>query len=207
MKKLMKRLVTSAAIALFATMVSATTNAAASDPMLNRALREEARLGRLNGVERLVRAGARINSRAEFGETALHYAVQFGHVPTVRRLIALGANPNVQDEYGNSPLLLASSGCNDLAVETLLKAGASVTHSDRNGRNALMNAAESSCVRVAALILSHVRGTPALQALIEAQDHRFKAARDYATHPWIEDLLEIARDTPEVKAEPLSRIP
>jgi ankyrin repeat protein len=169
----------------------------ASDEALNRRLRDYARLGRLTQLEAVVREGADVNGRAEFGETALFYAVQFSHIPAAKRLLRLGADPNVEDELGRSPLLKASENCNDVAAEELLRAGADVNHVDIRGRTPLIYAAEAGCARVVALLFSKRPG----EVNFDAQDHTRRSAADYASHPWIEEMLSLARDRLKVQPE------
>ncbi len=56
-------------------------------------------------VKVLIQAGADVNSRGDFGNTPLHYAVFEGDeysVPLVKALLAAGADPNLTDKRSNS---------------------------------------------------------------------------------------------------------
>ena len=168
---------------------------AGSKESLNRQLRHEAKLGRISRIEKLIREGADVNAAAEYGETALYYAILFGRVKAALRLIELGANPNSKDDMDHTPLLKAAEDCNFRVVDALLKAGADVNHADYFGRTALINASESNCIRAVAVILTRAKG----RVQIEAEDNYFHNARDYAQHPWVQQMLDLA--TGKITAE------
>ncbi|MEK6705290.1 MAG: ankyrin repeat domain-containing protein [Bdellovibrionota bacterium] len=159
-----------------------------SKEFLNQMLRHEAKYGRISRIESLIQQGADVNGRAEYGETALYYSILFGRVKASLRLIELGADPNTTDDMDRTPLLKAADDCNYRIVEALLKVGANANHADYYGRTPLINAVESNCVRAVAVILSNAKGNVDL----DAHDNSYRTATDYARHPWIEKMLEIA---------------
>jgi ankyrin repeat protein len=55
------------------------------------------RSGDLATVERLVKSGANVNEKDEYGWTPLMHAVQWGHRPVVEFLLAHGANANIKE--------------------------------------------------------------------------------------------------------------
>jgi ankyrin repeat protein len=56
------------------------------------ALQAAAGTGKLDNVEVLIAAGAKVTARTTNGWTALHSAVQRGDLPMVKKLIAAGAD-------------------------------------------------------------------------------------------------------------------
>jgi len=61
-----------------------------------------ARLGFVEGLERLIKAGGRIDTANAAGETALISAVHRRDVPVIRLLLRNGANPDKTDNSGRS---------------------------------------------------------------------------------------------------------
>lgn len=95
-------------------------------------------IGDLNLVESLVRDGIDINSRNEYGETALIRAAENGKLDVVQFLIRSGANVDVVDYGGNSALMYASRYDHPEVVRELLRAGASLWLKNIYDFNALM---------------------------------------------------------------------
>jgi outer membrane protein assembly factor BamB len=88
-------------------------------------LREAARQGDLESVERAIAAKVDINATTEYGVTALALASDHGHEKVVAALLAAGANPNTKDKfYRFSPLNWAVSRNHLAVVEHLVAAGA-----------------------------------------------------------------------------------
>jgi ankyrin repeat protein len=74
-------------------------------------------------VKFLIQAGADVNSRGDFGNTPLHYAVFEGDeysTPIVRALLAAGADPNLTDKRsGSTPLKWAQREHHDGLNESI----------------------------------------------------------------------------------------
>ncbi|HKV47404.1 MAG TPA: ankyrin repeat domain-containing protein [Candidatus Acidoferrales bacterium] len=87
----------------------------------------------------LLDAGANINARGWFGETALFSLEE----DAVRELIRRHANLEARDDSGETPLIDTVSGS---IAEILIKAGADVNARDKDGKTALIRAAESNYV-------------------------------------------------------------
>ena len=85
-------------------------------------------------AEFLLQAGVSLETQADTGQTALHWAVIGGHVDTIKLLLDRGAPLEAKNSYGATPLgqalwsaLHAADQVDYLPViETLLKAGAKI---------------------------------------------------------------------------------
>ncbi len=55
-------------------------------------------------TEALLEAGADIDSRCEYGTTALHLAASWGHFELVKYLVDNGADPTLKDDSGKTAL-------------------------------------------------------------------------------------------------------
>lgn len=101
------------------------------------ALMIAARHGSLGIVRALLKAGADINARSKYGDTALTAATYFCHSQVVEFLLDHGADVNVKNYgYGSSPLMLAAE-CDDVtSVKALIKSGANVNEKNKKGMTA-----------------------------------------------------------------------
>jgi ankyrin repeat protein len=80
-------------------------------------LMEAARDGHVTIARRLLRAGARVNRRDAFGETALHWAARGGHRAFVAVLLAAGADPAITSLADSSAAAVAiAAGHNEVAA-------------------------------------------------------------------------------------------
>lgn len=85
----------------------------------------------VEAVDLLLAAGAQVDARDGFGQTALHLACgAHASLPIARLLIEHGANPNVADYSDQRPLHLAKTKC---LADLLLDAGADPRAQDRYG--------------------------------------------------------------------------
>ena len=76
-------------------------------PFADSALHVAAKKGEMGPVEELLKSGAAVNVRDEFGKTALHYAAENGHEGTTGVLLKYGADPDVVDANGYTALRYA----------------------------------------------------------------------------------------------------
>ncbi|HEX2579125.1 MAG TPA: ankyrin repeat domain-containing protein [Rhabdochlamydiaceae bacterium] len=75
-------------------------------------------------IELLVAAGAQIETKGEFGGTALYHAVKNGSLEAAKVLLKLGAQLETRDEDSFTPLMAAVFNNNGTLIRFLLKAGA-----------------------------------------------------------------------------------
>lgn len=139
-----------AALSPFVSVSALTTEEA------NQALLAGAREGRLEFVDRALRAGASANAREDSGEqfTALIHAVRGGHGPVVRLLLERGADPNRATISGFTPLMFAAYYDRAAVATQLLDKGADITsHNQLDGNTALHVAARRGSVETLVLLL------------------------------------------------------
>lgn len=83
--------------------------------------------GDVEGVQELLQAGADLNARNRYGQTALMLAAHRGHRAIVQLLLERGPDLNVTAKYGLSALMLAViAGHVDIA-RLLARAGADLS--------------------------------------------------------------------------------
>lgn len=98
--------------------------------------------GDLATIDDMLARGTSVDTRDNFGATALMYAAEEGHTVIVKRLLSAGADVNAMNDGGLTPLMIAAGGGHVELVDVFLKAGADVNSTWR-GWNALMSAAGS----------------------------------------------------------------
>lgn len=103
-------------------------------------LQEAARKGWMEGVEFLLKAGARLDEEDDVGATALTLAVRAGKQSAARRLIQAGASPEGGATARMAPLHEVAT--RDIA-QMLLDAGAQVDAPDRSGATSLHHQAKA----------------------------------------------------------------
>lgn len=97
-------------------------------------LHKAAKAGDLDRVQRLSKAGAKLDAKNKRGFTVLHNAAQKGHTAVIQALLKAGANIDDKDQRGRTALQDAARKGYAAAVEVLLNAGA--TTPDTPQRNA-----------------------------------------------------------------------
>ena len=92
----------------------------------------------------LLAAGAKVNTAAWAGRTALMYAAgASGNAAAVRALVEAGANLDAQDEDGQTALMFAMRHESAEGARVLLAAGANPKLKDKEGHDALWHARHS----------------------------------------------------------------
>mmetsp|Transcript_10078 Transcript_10078/g.24362 ORF Transcript_10078/g.24362 Transcript_10078/m.24362 type:complete len:332 (+) Transcript_10078:82-1077(+) len=113
--------------------------------------------GKADAVRFLYRAGADMDLRSRFGDTALTCASLYGHIEVVRLLIEIGASVDLPNICRNSkrslktPLMFASENGHAEIVRCLVEAGASLNRS--HGKAALVNACKLGHVEVVRVLV------------------------------------------------------
>ncbi|KAG0166354.1 hypothetical protein DFQ28_007382 [Apophysomyces sp. BC1034] len=93
--------------------------------------------GQLDRVKELVTSGVDVNSRDEFGYTAMHAAVSYSHADMINLLLSLGANVDIEDADKDTPLFVAETV--EIA-QLLLNNGANAHHQNEEGVTAALTA-------------------------------------------------------------------
>ena len=97
---------------------------APADQQLWRAARD----GDLAGVEAALDAGAQVNARGEYGDSALNLAAEYGHLDVVLRLLAAGADIENLGGADKTPLMCAAFAGQVPVARKLLDHGARINH-------------------------------------------------------------------------------
>jgi ankyrin repeat protein len=103
-------------------------------------------------VDLLVQAGARLNLRNRYGETAIMLASLHGLEDIVRKLYIKGAEINHE---GWNPLIYAATGGHPRIIQLLLEGGVPINSTSSNGTTALMMAARGGHVEAARVLLKN----------------------------------------------------
>ena len=125
---------------------------AMSPAALTNALFAAVAKGNLARVKLLVKEGAKVGVRDQFGDTPLHWASGHGYLPVVKYLISDGAEVNARDFHGQTPLFGAD---NAAIAEVLIAHGAQVNARDTIGQTPLDRAAWDGRIPVIKVLLAH----------------------------------------------------
>ncbi|MCS7244590.1 MAG: ankyrin repeat domain-containing protein [candidate division WOR-3 bacterium] len=90
--------------------------------------------GELSKVKDLIKKGADINSKNEYGKTPLHIAVENNYEDIVKVLLENKADVNIKDNNGNTPLHIAVMKGNEYIIKELLKNGANENIKNNDGK-------------------------------------------------------------------------
>src|SRR5438552_1772894 len=104
----------------------------------------------------LIRAGAKVNARNDYGASPLYAACATGNIATIKMLLEAKADPNVPLVSGETPLMAAVDQGNLDAVRLLLdyKADTNAQES-KGGQTALMWAAAGRHPQLLKLLVEH----------------------------------------------------
>ena len=96
-------------------------------------------------VRALIKAGANVKLKNQFGTSALTEAAIIGSAPVIDALLKAGADPNTKNPEGETPLMAVARSGNVDAARRLLDARADINaKEDWGGQSALMWAAAQS---------------------------------------------------------------
>ncbi|KAI7969504.1 hypothetical protein EIK77_005134 [Talaromyces pinophilus] len=112
-----------------------------------------ARNGDEEMIELLLQCGADLESKNNFGITALSYATRHG--APVKFLLEKGADPLARDNYGRTPLIYAGCWGTEAAMKFILHHRADIESKDIDGWTALAYAARWGRETTVQLLLRH----------------------------------------------------
>jgi ankyrin repeat protein len=116
---------------------------------MNSSFRIAVREDRLDSLEKLIKAGADLNSQSDRQETALMYACRNCSPKVVEFLLHHGADVNLRDEKGRTALMFATRGSCVEVVKLLLAFRLTrVNLQDNRGRLAMDYAKDASILEV-----------------------------------------------------------
>ncbi len=96
-------------------------------------------------VRALIKAGANVKLKNQFGTSAITEAAIIGSAPIIDALLKAGADPNFKTPDGETPLMAAARSGKVDAAKALLDAGADINAKETwGGQSALMWAAAQS---------------------------------------------------------------
>eukprot|EP00802_Teleaulax_amphioxeia_P018255 Tamp_18445.p1 GENE.Tamp_18445~~Tamp_18445.p1 ORF type:complete len:241 (-),score=38.43 Tamp_18445:345-1067(-) len=102
------------------------------------ALRRAAKDGDAQGLEKLLKDGAAVNTLLDsYDLTALHYAAWQGRTGAIHVLISHGAAIDARNRDQKTPLHLCAGNGKATIIRALLRQGASLTLKDREGKTPL----------------------------------------------------------------------
>jgi ankyrin repeat protein len=100
------------------------------------------REGKIDNIQRLLKAGADIGTRSGTGMTALMWAARNGHTQICKLFLEHGADIEARDNDGWTPLMHAAWGKRTQICKLLLEYNANIEAKSNGGRTALMWAAQ-----------------------------------------------------------------
>jgi len=99
----------------------------------------------------LVKRGANINAKDNYGYTALRWATQNGNIPAMKLLLDSGANTEIRCNLGRTPIFHTND--HEEALSLLMKKGANINAKDREGKTALRLATQIGDIPLMKLLL------------------------------------------------------
>ena len=107
-------------------------------------------------AKQAINEGADINTKADFGSTALMDAIMFNNIGMVTLLLDNGVNVNAKDETfnGGTALIFAAANGHVEIAKLLLNKGADITAKDNSGRTVLRAAVGGGNPELVKLLLA-----------------------------------------------------
>tara|TARA_B100001057_G_C22811464_1_gene935606 strand:- start:132 stop:1202 length:1071 start_codon:yes stop_codon:yes gene_type:complete len=148
-------------------------------------LMQESWKGNTEEVISLIKAGADVNAKGKYDDTALIEASGRGNTEIVDLLIKAGADVNNKNKYGHTALIEASGREHTEIVDLLIDAGANINEQARgNGHTALMYASKKGHTDVVELLQQ--RG-----AKVNTEDEEGNTALIEASYRGYTDIVEL----------------
>lgn len=107
----------------------------------------------INAVTEYIKSGGDINSKDQWGSTALVWAVHYGYTDIVRILIDAKANVDSKDVNDQTALMKASDKGRTDIVKILISVNANVNARDIRGQTALIMASQNGHADVVKLLI------------------------------------------------------
>ena len=120
---------------------------------LDEALYEAAEEGNIVEINRLLDAGANVNSAVQGDGSPLIGAARNGHLRAVTLLLDRGADPNMPVQGDGNPIIMAAREGHVEVVELLLNRGANINQVVPDDENALIQASGSGHLNVVKLLV------------------------------------------------------
>lgn len=107
-------------------------------------------------VKRLIKEGAKVNTKNDFGSSPMSEAAVRGDADLIKMLLKAGADPESPNADGQTALMILSRSNNVKAAEELIKAGANVNAREKwRDQTAVIWAAAQSQPEMLALLIKH----------------------------------------------------
>jgi uncharacterized protein len=107
-------------------------------------------------VRRLIRSGADVNARNDYGATPLTEAAETGNVEIIGQLLKAGADPESSNDDGQTAFMILARTSNIPAAELLLKHRAKINAAEKwRGQTALIWAAAEQQPAMVTLLIRH----------------------------------------------------
>jgi ankyrin repeat protein len=120
---------------------------------LSQSLCIASKYGDIEMIELLLKKGANMEFKHNFGLSPLSTAILFGHTETVKFLLEKGANIEAKDKYGDTALIRAICGGYTEIVKLLLEKGANIKFKDKYGYTPLKSALGRRYTEIVKLLL------------------------------------------------------
>ena len=115
---------------------------------INKKMLKAAEEGKVRLVSGLLRAGADIETRDDYGDTGIHFSARRGHDNLVKMFLGQGVDVNIRGRWEGTVLMRAAALGQTKTVRLLLDSGAELNLQDSEGFTALMLAAKYDAAKI-----------------------------------------------------------